>query len=170
MVQYHPHFSNICYHCQSKPVIPNPPLLKSQKAQNFKSNFFVGSLFSSLFKRKLDAVMLCILQTFHTTESLQFHTISIGIVDHCWVFIYVNCMQMHYCVWLFVCILCNGQSCPSYLTWGDWFSLDLRALPLTHVVRCNRACTSQTTWSLLQWRSKIKQPSGIGVASLWGIV
>lgn len=82
--------------------------------------------------------------------------ISAAFLDHCWVFIYVNYMQKCFCTWLFVCIFCNGQSCPSYLTWGDWFSLDLRALPLTHVVRCDRACTSQTTWSLLQWRSGFK--------------
>lgn len=87
-----------------------------------------------------------------------------------WVFIYVKFMLMWCCVWLFVCISCNGQSCPSFLTWGDWFSLDLSALPLTHVVRCNRACTSQTTWSLLQWRSRFKRASWSGLASLRGIV
>lgn len=87
-----------------------------------------------------------------------------------WVFIYVKFMLMGCCVWLFVCISCNGQSCPSFLTWGDWFSLDLSALPFTHVVRCNRACTSQTTWSLLQWRSRLKRWSWNRLASLRGIV
>lgn len=75
-----------------------------------------------------------------------------------WVFIYVKCMQMHCCVCLFVCIPCNGHSCPSFLTWGDWFSLDLSVLPLTHVVRPNRACTSQTTWSLFSQGHDSKDP------------
>lgn len=88
--------------------------------------------------------------------------------SQCWAFIYVKRMLMCCCVPLFVCILCNSQSCPSYLTWGDWFSLDLIVLPLTHVVRRNRACTSQTTWSLLQWRSSFKQQSGVRPHSLWG--
>lgn len=87
-----------------------------------------------------------------------------------WVFIYVKFMQMRCCVWLFVCIPCNGQSCPSFLTWGDWFSLDLSALPLTHVVRLNRACTSQTTWSLPQWRLQFKRSGWSGLASLRGVV